>query len=288
MSFLYLNAGYGNLFDTASQDTFTQNKNVANTTGLSFSNFGTRTINIPNLNEIWVRIDLCNNDYWQKSQSLSVKSANRKVHIAPTDFSSKNMGCYINGNEQTRFTTKTGWTRILLHVKSGVTDGIYEVWENEILKCSFTGNILNGEDVTICEFVNSSTERAISNIIVSDSPIKWTENVIVLPTSISATMTDNGDGTYSASNSGEYVKQTIDGNALRNSHPDNTVITGICVAGRPAYYDGEGIDVMQVIEGDTVLGERQLSYNENISITYGKRVNMPISSVGGTYGWKAK
>jgi hypothetical protein len=165
---------------------------------------------------------------------------------------------------------------------------VFEVWESEELKYSFTGNVGNGEDLTDCLFRSTYKNKLISQIIISDSPIKWTESVIILPTSISATMTDNGDGTYTATNSGEYVKQTIDGDALRNLYSDNTVITGICVAGRPAYRDGEGIDTMQAIEGDTVFGECGLDINEYTSIMYGKRVNMPISTVSGTYGWKAK
>lgn len=288
MSFLYLNPGYGNLFDNISQTPFTQSTSVGSKTGLCFHSCGQREIIFPTpLDEVWAKVDIYIVREWQQMR-ICIQGNSKYA-----DFYMPNNTDYyqvrVNGsNKFGQYTTRNEWLTVLMHVKSGVSDGVYEFWLNGVKLFSFVGDVLGQELATKFFIISDGDKKQFSQIIVSDSPIKWTENVIVLPTSISTNMTDTGDGTYSATNSGEYIKQTIDVNALRNSYPDNTVITGICVAGRPAYHDGEGIDVMQAIEGDTVFGECQLSYNENISITYGKRVNMPISTVSGTYGWKAK
>lgn len=289
MSFLYLNPGYGNLFNEAGQNSYTQVLNADSKTGKSFYSCGTRTVTLPaNLKEIWVRYDYHSlSGNYNGTSNVTVKSTNRNARINHGSYA-YDIVYYLHDIEKGRHSTTAKWNRFLIHIKTGVEDGVFEIWEGEIVKCSFSGNVLNGENILTCNFYSDTSNKPYSQIIVSDSPIKWTENVIILPTSISATMADNGDGTYSATNSGEYVKQTIDRDALRNLCTDNTVITGICIAGRPAYRDGEGIDVMQAVEGDTVLGECSLYTNDYTSITYGKRVNMPISTVSGTYGWKAK
>lgn len=289
MSFLYLNPGYGNLFERVSQDGYIQITNSDSITGKAFHSCGTRVITFPTgLSEIWLRYD-----FYPVSTTVdagfSVNSNSKNVQMFTSfDYNSmRPQRVYLNSSEKGNFGLSSKWNHYLVHIKSGVSDGVCEIWENEDLKFSFTGNVLNGEQMLNCDILSTGNKQ-FSQIIISDTEIKWTENVIVVPTTISGTMTDNGDGTYSATEAGQYVNQTIDNASLRESFPDNTVITGFCIAGRPAYYDGNGIDTMQATDNNNVIGECQLTSSSAKSIYFGERVNKPISNISGTYGWKAK
>lgn len=288
MSYLYLNPGYGNLFDSVlDQASYTQVLNADSETGKSFHSCGRRAVTFPTpMSEIWLRCDY--RPYGNSGLfEVDIRSASW-FHCVYHSNGSNTISLYLNSRNVSSYYFGSRWQRFLMHLKSDLTNGVFEVWEDEDLKYSFTGNVGNGEGITDCLFTSTHSDKNISQIIISDSQINWTENVIIIPTTLSSTMTNNGDGTYSATSSGEYVNQTIDSASLRNICSANTVITGLCIAGRPAYSDGVGIDTMQAMADNTVVGECQLSSSSAKSIFFGDRVNKPIGTISGTYGWKAK
>lgn len=287
MSYLYINPGYGNLFHASSQNACTQVTDDGTPTGQAFRGCGTRTLYLPEpLEEIWLRFNYkCNST--AGDSYIYVMSSNRNVCHAHWD--DRNMRFRVHDSDKVSMGYTSGyWNKFLMHVKTGTNDGIFEVWENGDLKCSFKGNVLNGEQIRKFQVYNNSSCKFISNIILSDTKIKWTENIITIPTTISGTMTDNEDGTYSATEAGQYVSHAIDTASLQESYPANTVITGYMMAGRPAYYDGDGIDIMQATANDTIVGECALGNSSVTSIFYGERVDKTIDTFGGTYMWTAK
>mgnify|MGYP006872999315 CR=1 FL=1 len=289
MAYLYINPGHGNLFPSKTQQSYaTQTSSTYTRTGVAFGLCGTCYLPDPPVGtkEIWAKFDNyaganTNDGYF------TVSSATKTCQVR-TGGATKTVWVN-NANKGTFVASILGY--VLVHLISDATNGLFEVYERGVLGFTFSGNVLGGEDITSLSFTALYASIQYSNIIVSDTEIDKTENVITLPVSATdATMTDNGDGSYSASSAGEYVKQTVDKASLKQTYnADKTIITGVALAGRPAYYDGEGLYHMEALADNTVLSEEELTANDGAySIISATSVSCSIDELANQYGWRAK
>ena len=290
MSFLYANPGHGNLFTHIKDANYTEETSSLFITGIGFGTAISQENNVPSgIKELWAKLDYYQRRLWS-GYIVSFTGGDKTCGVIGNDGNSSQCRIMINGEQKfVYYPTKSIVHNYYVHIVSDAVEGVFEFYSSGELLYSFSGDVLGGADITKFS-VGSANDRSgrVSNIIVADTKLGFTEDVITLPISVTSTnMTDNGDGTYSALNSGEYIKQTIDSAAIRQLCTASTVITGVCIAGRPGYYTGEGIDTMEAMNENTVLGESTLSPVE-ASITYGLRMNTPIGTFNGTYGWRAK
>ena len=122
-------------------------------------------------------ITLCTPTYSQnKSVSVYMYSASVRTEYYPNSSSYKYVS-YALGKSWPYFAD------IWLHVKSGITDGVLEVYVDRVRAAYFSNvNILNGEDIKFYRFYEyTANSAAYSDIIMSDEPIDMNEHCAILP-----------------------------------------------------------------------------------------------------------
>ena len=283
MSYKYINPGYGGLFDSFSAAAgYTQESHATRSkTGVLFTTSeSTATKNLPAGKEFWLKYD------------ITITSGGTDGTILRFDSASSYCGFYARTNALSLYPVINGsqlssavYTMasnslpetFLIHIVSNASSGVFEVWANGVKVYDYSGNILSGADIASFSFWCSSSKKHFSNIICSDTEIGQAENVLILPATISSTMTDNGDGTYTANNSGEYISQTVNSSSL--TIPATSTIKGIAVAGVPAYYDGEGISQLAAKIDGTTVETLDLTTNSTLGVMYSTEVNETISEL---------
>ena len=139
----------------------------------------------------------------------------------------------------------------------------------------------------------ASEVAPISNIILSDSPIDMKERITAVPLTNPVTdMIDREDGSYLADTAGQQILQTVDVANLISAYGGASKVTGIAVAGNPAYRTAEGLSSLIGISktGDTQTehGTRALKESTTAGTIDCHEVDMTISEMTGMQlGWKA-
>ena len=295
MGFKYINPGYGILLPNHEDYTqYTGNMTYNPDCGMAIKRGSGDTLNqtifpLTGATGNTVYFSFClynNNGYWGgggaalRSGSSNIGATNSQGHMN-----------YLGiGNESGNFNLSTvGFYRITGSVTVGA-DGKFVLYVNgtkEIdAEIQADWNIAQSS-LVIYQWANTCYT---SNIIISDSPISPAEKVIALPVAqTAATMTDNGNGTYTATEAGQTVLQTVDTAALEAAIGADSRITGICAIANPAYYDGSGLTSLVAMEGSTEKGTISLGTDTlgGGSVSWAKD-SIAISSLAGVgIGWKS-
>lgn len=275
MAWKYLNPGDYRLLHkyNASSCVNYVDKTSAPVTGISFSATDSNSsypIIIPTgIKDIWVAFSLFststdyNNNYLPRIAlyGVSEKSTSNLILYV----GAKYVWILINNSfvlQQYQFSKYAPLTRVWLHVKSGVSDGIAEVFINNVKIYSiFNRNVMNGEDIICYSFHTKYIAYSLSDIIFSDEPIDKDEHVAVLP--ISSTNADGWtydavNNLYTADSAGKSIWQVPDINQLKAvTGLDNPSITAVAVqAYNVSTNDTTQVDTLQKAvkqNGQTVI-----------------------------------
>lgn len=172
-------------------------------------------------------------------------------------------------------------------------DGEYAVYVNGVRTLSRRNyNPWFDEGLTIVVSSNSA-RMPISNLIFSDSPIDQRERITAIPLGSPITdMRDLGDGTYLADSAGQSILQTVDVSGLIQEYGADSKVTGIAMAGSPAYCTAEGLPALVGISksGDNIAehGRKKLRQSITAGTIDCHIVDMTIADMERMQlGWKA-
>ena len=177
---------------------------------------------------------------------------------------------------------------------SSSNDSVIEIFVNgkrKVQSSRYAEFPSNSEGVTMA-FSSSNAIAPISNIILSDEPFDMRESLVRVPVkSVTTDMTDNGDGTYTATGAGQTLLQELDVPALIEAHGATSDVTGILSVASPAYRT-DALNVLTHIEktGDTLTEYESAdvgTYEGGAARTV-HPVTMKAADLAGlSVGWKA-
>lgn len=139
----------------------------------------------------------------------------------------------------------------------------------------------------------SNSTGLLSNMIISDMEIHQREQVVFLPIATTeTTMTDKGDGSYSANAAGQQILQSIDTASLIANYGADSDIKGIAVIGNPAYRTAEGLSQLTALEknGDTLTeyGTKEAKADTAAGVLDSRALPIKLSALADyKFGWKA-
>lgn len=141
-----------------------------------------KCFDIPSTKEIWIKCDIYTLDSYGYSDTLYIGSDDGNGFNGWAQaFYNEVYKLFHNGSEQAlryRLGENTRY-RFLLHMKSGVNDGVIEVYIGGNLRGSFSGNVNNGADFQNV-YISMGYERIfVSNLIISNAPVDINENVTI-------------------------------------------------------------------------------------------------------------
>ena len=289
MSFKYINAGNGKLISSVFSVKTDKTYNPYNS-NQSFTGNGTMTLDAPT-KKLYVKAGFALTGTLARGLKLVAQNQSSSKR---TGISLYNPFCpIINGNNGSNFNAEYStqkYYEFLIEIVSDATNGVLKIIFDSKLIFSYEGNVMDGDDITSLYFSLSYNDCIyLSNLIVSDEPIRIAEKIISLPiASTTATMADNGDGSYTATEVGQSVMQTIDTAALEQEIGKGNVITGIQLVGNPAYFEGDGLTTVQAMRGDVVKAEKALEVDTDGTVTAGWAESIGQDYIGNLQlGWKA-
>lgn len=243
---LYVNPGYIELLD----------KNMRGATvtkgdHLCFYNKNEDyNINIPDCKELWIK--------------LNVIKGGDDSRIYMYDYHNEYIGVRLNGNGTYNdwnfsnyvgnVTPKVGSLadlyefEVMVHAKSGVSDGIKEVYFNRILDSRFTGNINNGNAFPGILLQSDNGRTFFRNIIIADFDIT---DYHLTPVNIKDYETDfakQSDGTIKATAIGQYISMHLDTDDLKAKMQkvvENAEIVGVNVGAFNVGYDSSIVNALK-------------------------------------------
>lgn len=284
MSFKYINPGYsvGDLVGTTTTD---NNYDTGMRMKINNKNFilpaGTKSV--------YVSFQAFRG--WSNSNYLSClayTNGGQNKTGANYIYAAKNRDEYYVNNTQNNMTLTLDDEigRFYLEIVSDATNGVLRGYVNGKVKFGFTGNVMNGLDI---EYLNFDATK-ISSIIISDEPFPIAEKMVkVTAANTTGTMTANSDGSYTATEAGQSIMQTIDAAALEQKIGVGNTITGIALVGSPAYYDGEGLTKIAAMKGEEEKAEVNLSTNTTNNALASWKDNISQGNLDNiSFGWKAK
>ena len=307
MSFTYINPGYAEWLDGTSGTTV-ENWKYNPYGGVAFyGGSSDRSVILPEIpTEIYIHL-LLYIDLSKGSNSRVIISAgnDNKLDIQET-WGTWELNFECNDS---KFKTMSvaeanlkldGMNEILFHGKAGtneagiytwIINGVEVIAENRSVSFIKSGNYATKSDEVV---LFSTNARAVfSNIIISDAEVRPEEKVAVLPvSSIDTDMTDNGDGSYSATAAGQHFLQTIDPSALISSYSGASAVTGLYLSGNPAYTTGAALTKAIACGGKdgniSDIAETTLKTDAASKALIGGRVSMTLEDLRGyEFGWKA-
>ena len=306
MSFKYINPGYAELLATYNSDSpiITVESNIYNpVNGVCVNQSGSYSNVL--LDEV-IGSDLyCKFNFYYTSsmKDLGVGSFvdNKENNFSASWFYglySYNDGYlyfYLNNSSKINIAlTKDLLHKVWFHIHNvagsayieAYIDGQYFSYAN-----SYANNAFNTKIPAIVVRLCSSI--FLSNLIFSNEYINPKEEVIILPTSATETdMTDNQDGTYTASEAGQTILQTVNATDLITQYGRNSRITIIAPAAIPAYNTTGalkllGIDKISgtITEHDTIA----VGTNDSVGVyDLWNTNNLTLGDLNGKQiGWKA-
>lgn len=140
---------------------------------------------------------------------------------------------------------------------------------------------------------STSDQMPLSNIILSDAPFNLRERITPVPLGMPVTdMVDTGNGSYLAESAGQQILQTVDIASLVSAYGRASRVTGIAVAGNPAYKTADGLTSLIGISktGDTQMehGTKALRESTTAGAIDCHAVDMTLADMTGMQlGWKA-
>lgn len=307
MSFTYINPGYAEWLDGKSSTTV-ENLKYNPYGGVAFYGGSTdRSITLPEIPaEIYIHlllyIDLTKGSNGRviisagNSNGLDIQETwgNWELNFECNDSKFKTMSVAeanlkLDGMNELLFHCKAGTNEAGLY--SWVINGVEVIAENRSVSFIKSGNYATKSDEVV---LFSTNARAVfSNIIISDAEVREDEKVAVLPASaVDTDMTDNGDGSYSATVEGQYFLQTLDADDLISSYGGASTVTGLYLSGNPAYATGAVLRKAIACGGKdgniSDIAEMTLKADPASKAMIGGKVSMTLEDLRGyKFGWKA-
>lgn len=250
MSFKYINPGYGELLTVAG--TTVQNSDYNPDNGVAFwQSDNTQNLTLPaSVQEIWIKFDLyvTSNDGpriyvydYQGSVSTGVRVFQTYVRIL--NYSST-VATTVQG-------TFTGHHTYILHVKSAVSGGIFDLYCDGAKIYTFSGSVNSGYSIGNIR-VNSAVSAPgnyFSNLIISDTEIKNNEKIVILPLKDKLSdWSDQGNGTIKATAVGQTLRALIDVDSLNTvlsaRGGNNIDIQAVSIGAQGVLYDSTAVNAL--------------------------------------------
>ena len=305
MSFIYINPGYAELLDVEGTTVTDGKYNPFG--GVSFWQSAVDRKSCITLPEIPTELYMKACVYLKGTSAYVTIYAGNNTGFQMYYSSNTCRFCVVSTNSQVMYKTAAevglkvnGMNDILFHGRYGYySAGYISVIVNgvEVYTANTTVNYTQSSSSNVPSdgvvFYSKNTDALISNIILSDSEIACNEKVAILTAKSTDTdMTANGDGSYTATAVGQYLFQTLDSDALIDSYGGESPVTGLFLAGNPAYCTGSELTKAiacgrkngTVTEYGTVTLESDTSARALI----GSRMNATLADLKGQeFGWKA-
>lgn len=185
---------------------------------------------------------------------------------------------YIKGRSQS---ARDGEYTATFNGKQLFSVGGYNPWFNEEYEC---------KQLVVH---STSNQMPLSNIILSDAAFDLRERITAVPLGTPVTdMVDRGDGSYMAESAGQQILQTADVSSLISAYGGASPVTGIAVAGNPAYRTADGLTSLIAISKangtQTEHGSKTLRTSNSAGVLHCHTVDMTIADMAGMeLGWKA-
>lgn len=261
MAFRYINPGYAALLDN---DCVTEQVTGApySKTGVAFSqtkkNAGVTLLSFAEGDELWARFDAYITPAGSSSELyftspngshgffLSIPSSvtSTSHSLLWRIFSGSNNLILESGTAEKMGIKRGGINKFWCHIKFGsASDSLIEVLLNDRY-FNGTGYAMNyvANYTKIATLYDTNIVTKFSNVIFSNEEISPKERVISLPTG--ATFTDmvaGASGLYIADAANQTLLQSVDVATLIENFGASSAVTGVVVAGIPAYKTAEGL-----------------------------------------------
>ena len=140
---------------------------------------------------------------------------------------------------------------------------------------------------------STSNQMPLSNIILADAAFDLRERITAVPLGNPVTdMIDLGDGSYMAESAGQQILQSVDVSSLISAYGGASPVTGVAVAGNPAYRTAEGltsfVSISKANGTQAEHGSKTLRTSASAGVLHCHTVDMTIADmVGMELGWKA-
>ena len=176
---------------------------------------------------------------------------------------------------------------------ANAADGEYQIYLNGVRIFNATGKQTYFDNTTKLVVYAASELCTISNLILSDTAFDMKERITAVPLGSPVTdMIDRGDGSYLAESSGQQILQTVDVVSLISAYGGGSQVTGIAVAGKPAYRTADGltslIGLSKSAGVQTEHGTKTLKTDTMAGVIDCHGVNMTLADMAGMQlGWKA-
>lgn len=317
MSYRLINPGFAAMLNSYAEGT-QYTDSIYSRTGYSFTQTGqsnTPGIESPGYSvndaEFWMKLDVYigykNSSYTfycgapdsigatsaMNGFSVSVYSSYVQLALDYKKSGSNYSSSVRQSNDYWEIFKKNAINTFLLRVKYGAAGtGIislnvnrkatYTIDTYEVSRCSNTKNSVILQDY--------SGNVKFSNIICSDEEISLKETIAALPVStVTTTMTDNNDGTYTANEANQQVLQTVDTAQLIADYGGDSQITGIAITANPAYRTGEGLASLAAISDTETFGTKTVSEETtSMVMEYHSLSNTTLADLTGKkFGWKS-
>lgn len=245
---LYVNPGYIELLDGD-----TSGATVNNSNNLYFYNTkNAYNLNISGCKELYIKLNVVKGDADTRIYMYNVNVGAIGVRLnkdgtyndwnfqdkdSPQNLTPK-IGTLINGHEY----------EIMIHAKSGTNDGLKEIYFNEILDRSFTGNINNGDAFPGITIQADESSVLFNNVIIADFDIT---DYHLAPVDIKDYETDfakQSDGTIKATAMGQYISMHLDTDDLKAKMQkvvENAEIVGVNVGAFNVGYDSSIVNALK-------------------------------------------
>lgn len=243
---LYVNPGYIELLDG---DTAGATVNNAGT--LRFYNTKSAyNLNISGYKELYVKLNVVKND-----SASRVYVDNGDDHAIGVRINEDSTYNDWNFNDSTsNVTPKIGPLvnnyeyEIMIHAKSGSTNGLKEIFFNGVLDRSFTGNINDGNAFPGIVIQADKSSVLFNNIIIADFDITDYHLAPVDIKDYETDFTNQSDGTIKATAIGQYISMHLDTDDLKAKMQkvvENAEIVGLNVGAFNVSYDSSIINALK-------------------------------------------
>lgn len=135
-----------------------------------------------------------------------------------------------------------------------IANGTVQMYQDEVLKYNYSGTVFGGvpTDITVSCYL-PNTNMYYSDFIISDSDV-MAEKVAVVPvkSTVLNGWTANSDGTYTTSDAGNKLLQTLDVDTLKTNigTAKSIVYKSISINGIPAYCDSGTLNQLKTVVTD--------------------------------------
>ena len=317
MSFKYINPGYANLLDIDGGSTITDA--TKSKTGVGFyqptSNKGINISETPT--DLYGKFDVyvCRDDDDKSANNFEIQIS---LGLNGVRFQKLTNHFYLSGlanNNSQIYLSECTWypdaVKSKLNITMNAINTIYfhaRASSDGSTKDGYLVIYVNGKEVGRAEnyainfsysnpnvvvIYGSKATGLLSNMIISDSEIHMREQVVFLPIATTeTTMTDKGDGSYSANAAGQQILQSIDTASLIANYGADSDIKGIAVIGNPAYRTAEGLSQLTALEknGDilTEYGTKEAKADTAAGVVDSRALSIKLSALADyKFGWKA-